>query len=93
MEGISANWRTSSYSDSNGGQCVEVGPAAHQAAIPGAPVRDTTDRTSPAAPRASMSGVLVRDTTDRTGPVLLIRPAAWQALTAAVREGRAAARS
>jgi hypothetical protein len=39
-----------------------------------------------------MPGVLVRDTTDRTGPVLRIRPAAWQALTATIRDGRAAAR-
>jgi hypothetical protein len=67
VEGTSANWRTSTYSGSNGGACVEVGIADH---------------------RAGMPGVLVRDTTDRTGPVLRLRPAAWRALTAAVRDGR-----
>jgi hypothetical protein len=45
-----------------------------------------------AAHRAEMPGVLVRDTTDRTGPVLSLGPAAWRALTAAVRDGRAVAR-
>jgi hypothetical protein len=40
MEGTSAvTWRTSSYSGSNGGQCVEAGT------VPGAVlVRDTKDR-------------------------------------------------
>jgi hypothetical protein len=42
-----------------------------------------------AAHRAGAFRVLVRDTTDRTGPVLSVRPAAWQALIAAVRDGRA----
>jgi Domain of unknown function (DUF397) len=35
-----------------------------------------------------MASVLVRDTTDRSGPMLSVRPAAWQALTDVVREGR-----
>jgi hypothetical protein len=54
-------------------------------------VGETTDRTGPAH-GADIPAVLVRDTTDRSGPVLRIRPAAWQALTAAIREGRAVAR-
>jgi hypothetical protein len=34
MEGTSAvTWRTSSYSGNNGGQCVEVGNAAHLIAV------------------------------------------------------------
>ncbi|HEX4830924.1 MAG TPA: DUF397 domain-containing protein [Trebonia sp.] len=32
--------------------------------------------------------VAVRDTTDRGGPMLRVRPRAWRALTASVREGR-----
>ena len=39
MEGISADWRKSTYSGSNGGQCVEVGTA-----VSGVVVRDTADR-------------------------------------------------
>ena len=39
MEGISADWRKSTYSGSNGGQCVEVGNA-----VSGVVVRDTADR-------------------------------------------------
>lgn len=39
MEGISADWRKSTFSGTNGGQCVEVGTAAV-----GVVVRDTTDR-------------------------------------------------
>jgi hypothetical protein len=39
MERISANWRKSTYSGPNGGQCVEVGNA-----VAGVVVRDTTDR-------------------------------------------------
>jgi hypothetical protein len=44
VEGTGANWRKSSYSGSNGGQCVEVGNAAHRAGLRNVVVRDTTDR-------------------------------------------------
>jgi len=39
MERDSADWRKSSFSSANGGQCVEVGNVAA-----GVVVRDTTDR-------------------------------------------------
>jgi Domain of unknown function (DUF397) len=39
MERESANWRKSTFSGPNGGQCVEVGNAAA-----GIVVRDTTDQ-------------------------------------------------
>ena len=39
MEQDSANWRKSTYSGGNGGDCVEVGNA-----VSGVVVRDTTDR-------------------------------------------------
>jgi Domain of unknown function (DUF397) len=39
MERESANWRKSTFSGNNGGQCVEVGNASS-----GLVVRDTTDR-------------------------------------------------
>jgi hypothetical protein len=38
---MESNWRKSSYSGSNGGECVEV--AASETVL----VRDTADRTSP----------------------------------------------
>jgi Domain of unknown function (DUF397) len=38
---MESNWRKSSYSGSNGGECVEV--AATETVL----VRDTTDRTGP----------------------------------------------
>ena len=41
VRGMESNWRKSSYSGSNGGECVEV--AAAGAVL----VRDTTDRTGP----------------------------------------------
>jgi hypothetical protein len=42
MERDSANWRTSSFSTANGGQCVEVGDLAS-----GVAVRDTADHPGP----------------------------------------------
>jgi hypothetical protein len=39
MEGMSADWRKSTYSGGNGASCVEVGSAGA-----GVVVRDTTDR-------------------------------------------------
>ncbi|HTU76767.1 MAG TPA: DUF397 domain-containing protein [Trebonia sp.] len=47
MEGTSANWRTSSYSASNGGQCVEVGIAPDRSRATSVLVRDTADRSGP----------------------------------------------
>jgi hypothetical protein len=38
---MESNWRTSSYSGSNGGECVEVASAE------AVQVRDTTDRNGP----------------------------------------------
>ena len=92
MEGISANWRTSSYSDSNGGQCVEVANAPWRTSSYSGGNGGNCVEVGPAAHRAEMPGVLVRDTTDRTGPVLPVGPAAWRALTAAIRNGRTVAR-
>jgi hypothetical protein len=41
VRGMESNWRKSSYSGSNGGECVEV--ASAEAVL----VRDTTDRNGP----------------------------------------------
>jgi hypothetical protein len=92
VEGTSANWRKSSYSGANGGNCVEVGTApwrksSHSGSNGGACVEVGTT-----AHRVG-SGVLIRDTTDRSGPVLSVGPAAWRALTGAIRGGHAIFRS
>jgi hypothetical protein len=39
MAAISANWRKSTYSGGNGGNCVEVGTQSERVLV-----RDTTDR-------------------------------------------------
>jgi hypothetical protein len=65
-----SEWRKSSYSDSTGGNCVEVGhwrKSSHSDSIGGSCVEVS-------AP----GGILVRDTTDRTGPALAFRAPAWR---------------
>jgi hypothetical protein len=42
-DNIKPGWRTSSYTGNGGGNCVEVGDAAHVILV-----RDTKDRTGPA---------------------------------------------
>jgi hypothetical protein len=78
MEGISADWRKSSYSASNGAACVEV-----------ATWRKSTYSGSGGGQCAEVGfaapGVLVRDTTDRASAVLAIPAAAWDAFLAEVR--------
>jgi hypothetical protein len=78
MEGISADWRKSSYSGTNGGQCVEVGTwrkSTHSASNGGACIE-----VGGAEP-----GILVRDTTDRAGGVLALPAAAWCAFLTEIR--------
>jgi hypothetical protein len=65
-----SEWRKSSYSDSTGGSCVEVGrwrKSSYSTSTGG----DCVEVSAPGA-------ILVRDTTDREGPVLGFRPATWQ---------------
>jgi hypothetical protein len=69
MEGTGANWRKSSYSGANGGQCVEVGTAARSVDLHHAEIRS----------------VVVRDTTNRAGAALAFQPSAWRTLLAKVR--------
>ena len=92
MEGISANWRTSSYSGSNGGQCVEVANAPWRTNSYSGPNGGACVEVGTATCHAALPGILVRDTTDRSGPVLPIGSEAWRALTAAIRAGRAVTR-
>jgi hypothetical protein len=78
MEGLTADWRKSTYSNANGGQCIEVGTwrkSTHSNANGGACVEVA----------AAASLVAVRDTTNRAGGTLTFPAAAWQSLLSEVR--------
>ena len=78
MDGISTDWRKSTYSGTGGGTCVEVATwrkSTHSGTNGGQCVEVGSGATS----------VLVRDTTDRAGAVLAIPAAAWRTLLAEIR--------
>jgi hypothetical protein len=78
MEGISADWRKSTYSGGNGADCVEVGTwrkSTHSGGNGAECVEVGT----------AVTGVLVRDTTNRAGAVLTIPAPVWRTLLAKVR--------
>ena len=81
MDGISADWRKSSFSGSNGGTCVEVGTwrkSSFSGSGGGQCVEVGTGRAAGA--------VLVRDTTEHGhGPVLRVSLQTWRAFTATLR--------
>jgi hypothetical protein len=71
------DWRKSSYSDSNGGDCVEVASGDWRK-----PSYSESNGGS-CVETASGSGViLVRDTTNRDGGTLAFSAGAWAAFTA-----------
>jgi Domain of unknown function (DUF397) len=75
-------WRRSSYSTSNGGNCVEVGVW-----------RKASYSTSNGGGCVEVMGipaalVAVRDSKDPEGPKLVIGPGAWRAFTRRVKDGQ-----
>ena len=65
-----SEWRKSSYSDSTGGNCVEVGRWRKSSYSTG---------TGGSCIEVSAPGdILVRDTTDRSGPALAFRVTTWR---------------
>ena len=75
-------WRKSSYSGSNGGDCVEVGvwrKASYSGSNGGGCVEVMGSR--PAT-------VAVRDSKDPDGPRLAFTAAEWRAFTRRVKDGR-----
>ena len=82
MDVTGAEWRTSSYSSGNGGQCVEVAAnwrtSSHSTANGGNCVE-----AGPGLP----GGVAVRDSKDREGPVLTFGPDEWRAFAAGIKAG------
>jgi hypothetical protein len=83
MDLTGVSWRKSSYSASNGGDCVEVAEVWRKSSYSGSKGGDCVEvaRTLPAA-------IAVRDSKDPDRPKLIFTPQAWAAFTAAIRSGR-----
>ena len=84
MQTIDVQWRKSTYSSGNGGQCVEVVTA---------PWRKSTHSGNGGMncveAAHSPGAILIRDTKNQgQGPVLAIPPAAWQSFTRTLRTKR-----
>ena len=86
MEGTDhalTTWRTSTYSGSNGSNCVEVGTW-----------RTSTYSGGNGGNCVEVGGteraVVVRDTKDRAGAVLTFGPDAWRRFAATIKEARKA---
>ncbi|MFB6893459.1 DUF397 domain-containing protein [Kitasatospora sp. NPDC056327] len=82
-------WFKSSYSGSDGGECVEVAwrKSSHSGPDGGECVEVGWRKSSHSGPDGGncvevaeiMSAVLVRDSKDKSGPHLTFSPAAWEA--------------
>jgi len=82
MDLTGAVWRKSSYSGSNGGNCVEVAEVWRKSSYSASNGGDCVEVA--VAPPAA---VAVRDSKDPDGPKLIFTPAAWAAFTTALRNG------
>ena len=80
MQGTSANWRKSSYSGPNGGNCIEVGNAPWRKSTYSGNNGAECVEVGTAAPGVEVHSVVVRDTTDRAGTTLTLSLTAWRAL-------------
>jgi hypothetical protein len=82
MDLIGARWRKSSYSGTNGGNCVEVAEVWRKSSYSGTNGGDCVEvaATLPTA-------IAVRDSKDPDGPKLVFTPAAWATFTATIRTG------
>jgi hypothetical protein len=80
MDLTGVSWRKSSYSASNGGDCVEVAEVWRKSSYSGGNGGACVEvaRTPPAA-------VAVRDSKDPDGPKLIFTPADWAAFTETIR--------
>ncbi len=80
---LSLTWAKSSYSDSEGGNCVETRLASDWAKS------SYSDNMGGNCVQARHAGppVQVRDSKNPDGPVLTFTTAAWETFTAAVRSG------
>lgn len=79
-------WRKSSYSSSNGGECVECAPVGAAAWRKSSYSADTGGQCIEVADLTAH--VAVRDSKNPAGPVFRAAPAAFAAFVAAAAEGR-----
>ncbi|MGW7442273.1 DUF397 domain-containing protein [Kitasatospora sp. NPDC054795] len=79
-----AEWFKSSYSDDNGGACVEIAISWVKSSYSGTEGGNCVE----VAP--SPSSIHVRDSKDKAGPTLAFSPAAWSAFVAFAAEAQAA---
>jgi hypothetical protein len=82
MESNRVNWRKSSYSTTNGGDCVEVG-TWRKASYSGNNSGGCVEVAGLLA-----TGVAVRDSKDPDGPRLAFAPDHWRAFTERVKVGQ-----
>ena len=82
MDLTGAVWRKSSYSGSNGGDCVEVAEVWRKSSYSG-----TNGGNCVEVAATLPTAVAVRDSKDPDGPKLIFTPAAWAAFTAKIRTG------
>jgi hypothetical protein len=80
MDLTGASWRKSSYSASNGGDCVEVAEVWRKSSYSGGNGGNCVE-----VARALPAAVAVRDSKDPDGPKLIFTPADWAAFTTAIR--------
>lgn len=80
MDLTGAVWRKSSYSGTNGGNCVEVAEVWRKSSYSG-----TNGGNCVEVARALPAAIAVRDSKDPDGPKLTFTPQAWAAFTAAIR--------
>lgn len=73
MELSTADWRKSSFSGNNGGNCVEV-----------AALENVTDGPDHKSEHSKL--IAVRDSKDPNGPTLFFTPAEWDAFLSGVKD-------
>ena len=81
MDLTGVSWRKSSYSGSNGGDCVEVAEVWRKSSYSGSNGGNCVE----VAPLPA--AIAVRDSKDPDGPRLIFTPQDWAAFTATIRTG------
>jgi hypothetical protein len=84
---LHARWFKSSYSNDQGGNCVEVAHLADGAGWFKSSYSNDQGGACVEAGRLDGGAMAVRDSKDPQGPALVFTAEAWAAFTAAVRDG------
>ena len=83
MDLTGVSWHKSSYSASNGGNCIEVAEVWRKSSYSGGNGGNCVE-VATALPAA----IAVRDSKDPDGPRLIFTPQDWATFTTAIRSGR-----